>query len=304
MAISKTPIVSVVMVAYNSSDFVSKAIESVLSQETEYSYELLIGEDESTDGTRAICQDYQSRYPNKITLFLRSRKDVRATFGRPNGGYNWVETIKAAKGKYIAILDGDDFWKSTNKLQKQIEFLENNSDYAGGYHNTELQFHDGQKESSLYRDSLKSEMTAEDVISIDSPFHTSSFIFRTSTFKPIPSWVINIYSGDMALFFLVACKGKLKGFDNLLSVYLKHSGGVTHAKDSNLHKYVMLNRILMLTFFNEYSNGKYNRKITEIMDHHFYFLYSRYPQLKLKGLLRLNKNYFLSSLKRFFKKSN
>jgi glycosyltransferase involved in cell wall biosynthesis len=293
--------VSVVMVTYNHENYIKEAIESVLAQKTQYSYELLIGEDESQDGTRTICQEYAEKHPDKIKLFLRSRKDVIINFGKPNGAYNWMETIKAAKGKYIAILDGDDYWISTDKLEKQILFLEGNKTYAGSYHNSRIEFLNYSKKSELYRSSLRPEMDAKDMIAIDSPFHTSSFVFKTSTFFPIPSWLINMYSGDMALFFIAACNGKLKGFENILSAYRKHAGGVTKTGDPNKQKYIMLNRIMMLTFFDEHSKGKYSDKITKVMDHHFLTLYREFPNQGFFGVLRLANSYLKHKLSRLIK---
>ena len=117
-------LVSVVMTTYNHANFIAQAIESVLMQKTSFSVELCIGEDESSDETRAICVAYAEKYPDKIRLFLRSRKDVIYINGVPSGRRNGLKTMRACRGRYLAILEGDDKWTDPYKLQKQVDYFE------------------------------------------------------------------------------------------------------------------------------------------------------------------------------------
>lgn len=116
--------VSVFMPAYQHCEYVRQAIESALAQKTSFPFEICIGEDESIDGTREICEELASKYPEKIRLFLRSRQDVVMIDGRPTGRYNSNRTRDACRGKYISICEGDDFWIDELKLQKQYDFME------------------------------------------------------------------------------------------------------------------------------------------------------------------------------------
>lgn len=110
------PLVSVCMITYNHESYISQAIEGILAQKTDFHFVLVIGEDCSTDNTRKICQEYKEKYPNKICLLLPKR----------NLGMqlNFIDTLKASIGKYIAICEGDDYWTDSYKLQKQIDLLE------------------------------------------------------------------------------------------------------------------------------------------------------------------------------------
>lgn len=117
--------VSVYMLTYNHKEYIGQAIESVLMQKTDYSYELVIGDDASTDGTQDILRDYQKKYPDIIKLILRN-KNI-------GGLKNAVDVRRHCRGEYLAVLEGDDFWIDENKLQKQIDFLEGNKDYIGCY---------------------------------------------------------------------------------------------------------------------------------------------------------------------------
>ena len=118
------PKVSVAMLAYNHEKFITQAIESVLMQKTDFPVELVIGEDESADATRAICVHYAQKYPERIRLFLRSRSDPHRLNYPPTLFYNSAETFKACRGQYIAYLDGDDYWTDEHKLSIQTALLD------------------------------------------------------------------------------------------------------------------------------------------------------------------------------------
>ncbi|GAA4316299.1 glycosyltransferase [Pontixanthobacter gangjinensis] len=116
------PLVSVFMLAYNQKDYINQSIESILSQRTDFPFELVIGDDKSTDGTREICENYQRKYPDKITLVLNDKN--------LGIGSNYVKTLDRCKGKYVAICDADDYWIDSYKIQKQANFLEKNQNFG------------------------------------------------------------------------------------------------------------------------------------------------------------------------------
>ena len=122
MDISIDPLVSVCMFAYNHESYIQKAIEGVLMQQCKFKYELVVGEDASKDNTRKIIQQFQHQYPNILKPLYRERNIGMIS--------NWRDTMQSCNGKYIALLDGDDYWTDPYKLQKQIEFLETNEDYG------------------------------------------------------------------------------------------------------------------------------------------------------------------------------
>ncbi|MFC4721184.1 glycosyltransferase family 2 protein [Geojedonia litorea] len=124
------PLISVCIQTYQHEAYIQQCLDSVLQQNTTYAYEIILGEDCSTDKTRAICQTYADAYPDQIRLFLRHRKDVIKMNGIPTGRFNFIQNLKACRGRYIAILDGDDYWTDPLKLQKQVDFLEGHPDYS------------------------------------------------------------------------------------------------------------------------------------------------------------------------------
>lgn len=128
------PFVSVWVITFNHADFIRKCIDGILAQKTHYSFEICLGEDDSTDGTREICKEYAERYPDKIRLFLRDRDDPKREGCIGVWQYNFLETLKACKGKYIALCDGDDYWSCDEKLQKQVDWLEQHPGFSGCFH--------------------------------------------------------------------------------------------------------------------------------------------------------------------------
>ncbi|MCB9197893.1 MAG: glycosyltransferase [Flavobacteriales bacterium] len=131
----KEIMVSVCIQTYQHGLFIKDCLEGILNQETDFPFEIIIGEDESNDGTREICLTYADKYPEQIRLFLRTRESVIYINGRPTGRFNFTENLRAAKGKYIAICEGDDVWTDPLKLKKQVDFLEKHSSYNVCYHN-------------------------------------------------------------------------------------------------------------------------------------------------------------------------
>ena len=122
------PSVSVVVLAYNHENYIKRCLSSIISQKVSFNFELIIGEDQSNDGTRRICIDFANQYKSIVRLFLRKRENVYKINGHETGKFNSVASQIAARGKYIAICDGDDYWLDNFKLQKQFDFLENHND--------------------------------------------------------------------------------------------------------------------------------------------------------------------------------
>ena len=118
------PVLSVLLITYNHEKYISQALDSVLAQKTDFEYEIVVGEDCSTDNTRQILDEYKRRYPGIIRLLYRKRNFKRPTL-------NVYDTAMHCRGKYIATLEGDDFWTDEKKLQKAVDFLERHAEYSG-----------------------------------------------------------------------------------------------------------------------------------------------------------------------------
>ena len=120
------PMVSICCITYNHENYIKKALDGFLMQKTNFAFEILINDDASTDGTTNIIRSYESKYPDMIKPIYQIEnqysKGIRSIYGFFN--------FPRAKGKYIAMCEGDDYWIDPNKLQTQVDFLENNEDYG------------------------------------------------------------------------------------------------------------------------------------------------------------------------------
>ncbi len=118
--------VSVVLISYNQEAYIKEAIKSILNQKVNFNYELILADDCSKDKTFQIMEEYAKKYPEKIVL-LKRKQNLGAT-------KNQLDASLHAKGKYLTVLEGDDYWSNENKLQTQVDFLENHPEYIGISH--------------------------------------------------------------------------------------------------------------------------------------------------------------------------
>ncbi len=124
------PLVTVLLITYQHRPFIKAAIECVLKQAVHFDFDLLIGDDYSTDGTRDICIDFAKRFPDKIRLFLHHRENNIAVHDTPCGIFQVAYNLFQCRGSYLALISGDDEWTSSEKLQKQVDYLENNREHS------------------------------------------------------------------------------------------------------------------------------------------------------------------------------
>src|SRR5882672_6480832 len=152
--------VSVSVITYNQEEFIAQAIDSILRQEVSFDYEIVIGEDASTDRTREIVLELERRHPDRIRVMLRDAGTSERDRARGLGGKtNFVQGIQDCRGKYVALLDGDDYWTDSHKLQKQVDFLERHPECSLCFHNAEMFYEDGSQSSMNLRPADQKEIS-------------------------------------------------------------------------------------------------------------------------------------------------
>ena len=228
------PLVSVTVATYQHAPFIKDCLDGILMQKTDFPFEIIIGEDESSDGTRDICKKYAERYPDKIRLFLRDRNKSILTDdeGRQLARFNVRWSRRSARGKYIAICEGDDYWTDPEKLQKQVFFLENNSSYmltVGGYKTKDI--NTGRQKINTIKgkdnDPDKPEgftFTLEDY-RLNWITKTLTAVFRNEEFS-INYYDKYRYPRDVHLMYHLLKNGKGFYFTDIFGVYRLHDGGV------------------------------------------------------------------------------
>lgn len=222
----ESPIVTVCILTYAHKEFIEQAINGALIQKINFPYEILIGDDCSTDGTNEIIRKYQNQYPDKIRLLVSDRNLWQPL---PNiaTGLMGIALLQACRGKYIALCEGDDYWTDPLKLQKQVDFLEANPDFAICFHNVAIINEDYPERNRLNNDDLTPEIsTLDNLLEGNNYIATCSAVIKTNLIQNLPDWFTSLPFGDYGLYLIAARHGKIKYINNVMSVYRIHPGGI------------------------------------------------------------------------------
>jgi glycosyltransferase involved in cell wall biosynthesis len=244
---------SILMVTYNHAKYIAQALDSVLMQEVNIEYEIVLGEDCSTDNTRAILLEYKKRHPDKIRLLLH-----QTNVGAHD---NFIATYKACRGEYIAYLEGDDYWTSPGKLQKQVDFLDAHPECSICFHNSEEFYEDGSKPSWLYCSKDQKEISKlEDLIEKCNFIPSCSVLFRNGLFGDFPDWYSTLGMGDWILHLLNAQHGDIGYINEVMGRHRHHSSGTWSFRSQAKN---ILEIITAYETINKYLNLKYNDLISK-----------------------------------------
>jgi glycosyltransferase involved in cell wall biosynthesis len=208
------PIVTVIIITYNQEKTIRKCIESVVNQEFDYDFEILIGDDCSVDGTKDICIEYQKMYPQKIKLIFQEK----------NGGVvnNWLSCVKNTKGRYFASCAGDDFWHNSKKIKLQFEYMELNANCGLIYTDfDQLNYHTGEiVKNYLEKNNIDCKQgygLTKEIFSGNLSIPALTVLFRTETFNtyfPIDDFISRNFPIEDWPAFLVISKYSAIGYIN------------------------------------------------------------------------------------------
>lgn len=214
---TKKPKVSIICTTYNHADFIRQALDSFIMQETNFTYEVLINDDASTDGTSEIIKEYQKKYPHIIkpniqneNLYSQGIRNMMIRFLLPN-----------AKGKYIALCEGDDYWTDATKLQRQVDFLDKHSDYALCFHPVKVFFENNEQEEHIFP-AEKPKLTVKELLK-QNYIQTNSVMYRRQKYTDLPKEMV---PGDWFLHLYHAYHGKIGYINKAMSAYRRHQGGM------------------------------------------------------------------------------
>jgi glycosyltransferase involved in cell wall biosynthesis len=212
--------VSVSITAYDHERYIAQSIESVLEQRTSFGFELIVGEDCSSDRTREIVLDYQRRYPERIRTVL-----PEANLG--GGGKRlFAETLRLCRGEYIAMMDGDDYWTSPEKLQIQADFLDAHPECSMCYHDAVNVYEDGLEGPPTTRSAGTKPFAGMEEVIERCFVPACSPMFRREVVAELPPWYYEVPWGDWPLYVLAAQRGLIGYLDAVLGAYRIHGGGV------------------------------------------------------------------------------
>ena len=242
--------VSIFLLTYNQKQFIAQTINSILMQKANFNFQIVIGEDCSTDGTRSICETFAEKYSNKIKLLPALEKNIGLIA-------NYMRTIKACEGKYIAICDGDDYWIDENKLQKQVSFLEDNPNYSIVYSKLKKLFPDGTFKESIQR-KLKQAGDFDDLV-FENVIPSVTVLFRNrQNISAVPTWITNFPYGDWPTYlWILKDGGKIHFMDEITAVYRMHIGVSAQVRKSSSNT-LLVNLGILICIWND--SGFHHKK--------------------------------------------
>ena len=219
--------ITTIITAYNQENYIRQAIESAVKQSGDFIHEIIISDDASSDRTPEIIADYADKYPHLIRN-ISSRQNVGIS-------KNMQRCFEAANGKYVAVLEGDDYWTDNYKLDKQKNFLEQHIDCTMVFSKLNILNQNTGKITELLRqNNLPNKLTAENIIkepTLNLMANFSCCMFRTDIMKNLPLTIYNPRLNEVVLSFYLTKMGKIGYISTPLSVYRQHSASTWTGAD-------------------------------------------------------------------------
>lgn len=272
-------LVSICSTTYNHAPYIRQCLDGFLMQQVNFKYEILIHDDASTDGTDEIIKEYAAKYPDIIRPLYEEVNQYSTD--NPKGMAYW--NFSRAKGKYIAMCEGDDYWTDPLKLQKQVDFLERNPDYSMACSDAVIQTDNVELNWSRY--SINTDIPIEDIIICGGLFvQTASYIYRRDLLDNYPNCCKQCHVGDYPLIIYAALNGKVRWFAEKQVVYRFSMGNSWTAKNGKSEISKRINgwksEVDMLVGLNRYSNYKYQSSFNKRQADYVY------------AILKDNQNYY------------
>lgn len=267
----KEVLVSIICTAFNHEKFIKDAIESFVNQDVDFNYEILINDDCSTDHTAEIIRKYQMLYPDLIFPVFQKENQY-------SQGVKIVRDILVplARGKYLAFCEGDDYWIDREKLQKQIDFLENHNKYGVCVHNSKFEYIDSKKSVVKYPTQECDLFLKDCVMCGGQSFHTSSLVVKKSIFIERPQSVFQVDKvGDYPNSIYYALSTDIHYMGDVMSVYRVGTEGswtksIQNNQAHNINTFIQI--IAMLEKADEYSQFQFHSLFSKAIEKHNYSL--------------------------------
>lgn len=269
--------VSILCITYNHVASIKRALDSFLEQKTNFKFEIIVHDDASTDGTTEIIREYCKRWPEIIVPVIQVENQY-------SKGIRLCETFvyPLIRGNYVAFCEGDDYWCDTSKLQRQVDFLENNEKYVACCHSTIEK--KGNRKKVICRQKSDADISFQEVLDGlgIGLWHDSSLVFRKDCLVDLPEFVyIHPWVGDYPIACYLALCGKVRYLDFSGSVYCRGHEGISWSRLMAEDKvFREKNNEATIKFYkkmNEYTKGVYEEKIE------YSILHLQYKELEHNG---------------------
>jgi glycosyltransferase involved in cell wall biosynthesis len=255
--------VSICCITYNHEEYIADAIDGFLKQKVNFPIEILIHDDASTDKTPQIIESYRKKYPEIIKPIYQSVNQYSQRV-KPGPTFLWPR----AAGNYIALCEGDDYWTHSDKLQKQVDYMDENINCSVCFHASEIITADKILTNKLVKPYKQSQnvCTEDFILGGGGFFPTASLILRKHLIEDLPDFYFKSSVGDYPLILILSSMGKAYYLDEIMSVYrygipgswtgMNLTNGNVEGKIKNCKS-----DIFILDEFNKYTNYIYNNTI-------------------------------------------
>ncbi|HEY5462821.1 MAG TPA: glycosyltransferase [Hanamia sp.] len=252
----QTPLVSIVCTTYNHQAYIKDALEGFVMQQTNFPFEIIVHDDASTDRTVEIIKEYELKYPG---LFFNIYQETNQ-YSKGNGDVGKI-VYAAPKGKYVAMCEGDDYWTDPLKLQKQVDFLEQNKEYSLVCHDALILNQIDNSSRLFYNSNNKKKHT----FSTNDTFNVHLCPTASIVYRKLPDFLNEQLSkgrntGDQMLIQLISLTGLIFRMDDVMSVYRIHPQGISQVSTEGLIR-GLKDKVANLLIFNEVSGKRFQKDI-------------------------------------------
>lgn len=268
--------ISIIIVSYNEKQYIEETIHSCLFQKMPYDYEIIIGDDGSSDGSIELIQQYKEKYPSIISYFIMDRNDVTNIIPSIRVSNVLKRAFELARGEYITVISGDDLLLNSKKLKKQIEFLDKNSRYVSCY--TDF------KKFGLNQDDLvckmKSTLTRPTFWS-QQYVHISCFVFRR---KKVVGNLLDRFCDDTGLIFSIFKAGKSRHIKGIDFGYRQRDASIMHESDDlelSILELMLYQDVLNKGGYEKSSLSRFSRPLEYVNNHKEKLSNSKYQKYLL-----------------------
>lgn len=270
--------VSILCITYNHEKFIGEALESFISQKTNFDFEVIVHDDASADKTPEIIREFKKKCPHIIRPIFQTENQ----YSKGVRGITMKMLLPHAKSDYIALCEGDDYFTDENKLQIQADFLDKNPEYSMCFHPIKTIFEDNDGEEKIFPDIADQDKFTLNELLKGNFMGANSVMYRRQNYEAISKK--NIMPGDWYLHLFHAKFGKIGFINKVMAIYRRHKNGIWHDAYHNPDKLLKDQGIHCLTMYFEllklFGQSEERR---EIINNHIFEI--------LKSFINLNKKY-------------
>jgi len=267
MIYNNSPLVSICCLCYNHEPYIRDCLDGFMMQKANFTFEVLIHDDASTDKSAEIIREYELIYPDVIKPIYQTENQYSKGIG-----VSKTHQFPRAQGKYIAMCEGDDYWTDPYKLQKQVDFLEANEDYSMSFSNASV-YNETEKKIMFNQPGVTENRTytINDFL-ISNPCPTASVLFKKEYISSLPEWFSKSPFGDYTLYLIILSRSGKNAFyfNETMCVYRIHSGGVhgnAHLSNKGMIKaykqHLFFWKVIKKYLFVNQYHSEINRTVTE-----------------------------------------